>query len=114
MDDIALVIGELVKETLNYNEVFAKSEIRMFRERGEILFYNSVTISFIHILMASPKFEHACTFSMSFCCISLPNIDIYSLHMTVLVGQGNGKTPSHIPVNPKLLGHNFHLRHLLK
>lgn len=50
MDDIALVIGELVKEgseSLNYNEVFAKSKIRVLHEKGEILFYNNVTISFI-------------------------------------------------------------------
>lgn len=47
MDDIALVISKLVKETLNYNEVFAQSEIRMLHERGEILFYYSTTISSI-------------------------------------------------------------------
>lgn len=50
MDDIALVISELVKEdseTVNYNEVFTKSEIRILCGRCEILFHNNMMISFI-------------------------------------------------------------------
>lgn len=62
MDDIALVISELVKEdseTLNYNGVFAKSEIRMLHGRGEMMFHHSIIISFTsHLLMASYKFEY--------------------------------------------------------
>lgn len=49
MDDIALVISELVKEgleSLNYNEVFPKSEIRMLHD-SEILFHNNIMISFM-------------------------------------------------------------------
>lgn len=50
MDDIALVISELVKEdseTLNYNGVFVKSEIRTLCGRCETLFHNNIMISFI-------------------------------------------------------------------
>ena len=86
MDDIALVISELVEEgseSLNYNEVIAKSEIRMLHERGEILFH-SITIASFHILMASYKFK--CTSRTLFCCILLPNTDIHLLHKTMLVG----------------------------
>lgn len=92
MDDIALVISELIKEgleSLNYNEVFAKSEIRMLHE-SEVLFHNNKDFFHFIFIMASYKFEHTCTCSMLFCCISLSSSDIHH-YASVLGGQERDK-----------------------